>query len=103
MRIKRGDTKPDLVIDLTDNGLPLSLATAGSIRVIGRLNETTLFNDTAPTVNALNGVVTHRWLPAQTANTGRVLVEVEVTWGDLSVQTFPEVGYLLVQIDPDLG
>ncbi len=101
--IKRGDTKPDLVIGLTDNGLAVDLSTAVAVRVIAQRGGATLFIDTAPTLAALTGVVTHLWTATQTAAVGRIFIEVEVTWGDNSVQTFPDRGYLTVDVVPDLG
>lgn len=91
MRMFRGDLKPDLELTLTDGkpATPVDLTGATAIRVIGRKNSAVLF-DRAPTElsGAAEGVVVMEWQPADTAETGRVYVEVEVTWPGGKPQTF---------------
>ena len=101
MKMKRGDTRPDLVIKLTDNGLALDLTEAQQVRVVGRGVAT--FNDTTLDIDASSGTITRTWNPGETAKLGRILVEVEVTWGDSTVQSFPPDDFLTVDVVKDLG
>lgn len=86
MKMYRGDLKPDLVISCTDDGEPVDLTTAVTVRVIGVRNGVTVF-DRAVTGTA-DGKVTMEWQAADTAETGRILVEAEVTWPGDKPQTF---------------
>ena len=103
MRIKRGDKKPDLVIDCTNDGVPVNLTTATSVRVIAKRGLTTVFIDTAPTRDNVNGIVTHAWAGTETDTAGRLMCEVEVTWPSAKLQTFPAFGALPVDIEADLA
>ena len=86
MKLYRGDLKPDLVITLTDGDQPVDLSAATSVRIIGMRGSTLAF-DRTPT-STEGGVVTMEWLPEDTETTGRITVEVEVTWPGAKPQTF---------------
>ncbi len=103
MRIKRGDTLPALVINLTDGDVAVNLTSATAVKVIGKRGTVAAFTDTNPTRDNPAGKVTHTWLAAETAIAGRIAVEVEVTWPGGAPQTFPNSGYLVVTIVDDLG
>ncbi len=103
MRMKRNDTKPDLVITLTDNNVPIDLTAATSVRVIATHRGQLAFDDTSPTLDRPAGKVTHMWLATETALSGRIWFEVEVTWSGGAVQTFPTRGYLYADVVDDLG
>jgi hypothetical protein len=81
LTVKRGDTAPPLTLTLTDNDVPVDL-TGATVRVIG---------------------VVRPWAAVDTATVRDLTVEAEVTWPDLSVQTFPAEGSLTVRIVPDLA
>lgn len=108
MTLKRGDTQPVLRIALTDGitGLPVDLSAAVGIRVIGTRNTAALF-DRAPDPygpgEQVAGIVTMSWHAADTETTGVIEIEVEVTWVDTTIHTFPGSGSLRVQVEPDLG
>lgn len=89
MKMFRGDLKPDLTIDLTDGDTPVDLSTATSVRIIGMRGSELAF-DRTPT-SMTDGTVTMEWQTADTATTGRILVEVEVTWPGTKPQTFRPV------------
>jgi hypothetical protein len=101
LSLKQHDTAPTLTITCTDNGTPVDLTAAASVKVIGSLEGLVLFSDTA--TGDADGVVTRPWVAEDTDTAGTVLVEVEVTWPGGAVQTFPADGYLTVLILPDLG
>lgn len=92
----RGDLKPDLRIALTDGGTAVDLTTATAVKVIGQLDGSPLFSRAADSATA-DGVVTMSWQSADTATTGQIAVEVEVTWPGSKPQTFrpPEVIHVL--------
>jgi len=48
------------------------------------------------------GVFTYYWTAADTAQAGRMSAEVEVTFTDGKIQTFPTVGFERVIIEGDL-
>jgi hypothetical protein len=97
--MKRHDTAPPLIIDLTDgpDGLPVSLAGASRVRVLG-VGAATIDADTADRNTA--GSVTYQWQAADTGTVGVIAFEVEVTAGG-KVQTYPRDGFLFVCIVPD--
>lgn len=100
MKIYRGDLKPDLRITCLDGDAPVDLTVATSVKVIGVRDGVVLFNRAATTATAA-GVVTMLWQTADTAVTGVIEVEVEVTWSGAKPQTFrpPDV----VTVAPDLA
>lgn len=87
MKIHRGDLLPDLIITLTDNGVPVDLTGATSVHVIGIKNRTVVFNREA-TADA-EGSVTMVWEAADTSSTGTIKLQVRVVWPTSKPQTFP--------------
>lgn len=102
LMIKRGDTAPPLTLTLTDGGTPVDL-TGATVRVIAldRVGATVIDDDTLSGSDV--GVVVRPWQSADTATARQLTVEVEVTWPDTTVQTFPAAGTLTVRIVPDLA
>ena len=100
--MKRGDTKPDLSITLSDNGQVVDVSVATTIKVIASMNGAPVF--TLTVTGSSTGIVTMNWQPADTAIPGMLELEVEVAWPQpFAVQTFPASGRLRVSIEPDLG
>ena len=107
--LKQHDTKPDLVVTLTDD--QATFEQVASWRVIMRRGSDAAFIDDAPavvaddTVTPHTATITHTWQPSETdtATYPGMRVEVEATWPDGSIQTFPPSGYLSVVITPDLA
>ena len=100
--MKRGDTAPPLSVTLTDNGTPVDLTTATTIRVRAAMNGTPVFTHTVTGTN--QGVITMPWQATDTAIPGMLEIECEVTWPGTTapVQTFPADGRLRVNIEPDI-
>lgn len=106
--IKRGDTSPGLQVQLLDGDQPAQgLATASGVKLILRR-----YGSSTPVVSASmtvadqtlrQGWVSRPWQSADTAQAGDLRGEVEVTWGDGSVQTFPADSYFTVNVIDDLG
>lgn len=44
-----------------------------------------------------------QYMPADTDTAGRFEAEFEVTYADGAVETFPNDGFIVVQIGPDIG
>lgn len=108
LTIKQHDTKPDLVVTVTDD--EATFEQVASWRVLIKRSDQ-LFVDDAPEVVADDSVtphqavLTHQWAPTETDTKAYpgMSVEVEATWPDGSIQTFPPDGYLTVVVKPDLG
>ena len=103
--MKRGDLLPGFRAVLTDGitGDAVDLTTATSIRIIGLLNRVEIIDRAGTPSVPAEGVVTMDWQPADTANSGVLELEVEVTWPGGKIQTFPVNGYLTLHIRDDLG
>lgn len=94
--IKRGDTAPALRYALLPESVDLSGASVVFIMDgLGRAP--------ALVVEARPAVVQYDWQPGDTDRTGLHRAEFEVTYSDGSIETYPNAGYLLVQIAEDLG
>lgn len=98
--IKRGDTSPALRYAL----LPEALDLTGAVVVFNiRGADPILDRAKALIVTTSPPVVEYQWQPGDTDITGLHRAEFEVTWPDETVETFPNGGYLLINIVQDLG
>lgn len=100
MHIKRGDTAPALTLVCELDGQPADLSGA-TVRVIGKQGGGHTI-DTTVSGNA-QGEVVYQWLPADTETVGTYQFEVEVTWPDERVQTFPAHRQAVVYVVSDLA
>jgi hypothetical protein len=101
-KIKRGDRRPGVTITCKNGSQPANLTLATSLRLIGKLGSTKIID--RPVVGNADGtVVIDVWEISDTANPGKLQLEVEVIWADGTPQTFPGDRYLEVDIIPDLG
>jgi len=62
-----------------------------------------LVNGDAVVSDGENGTAYYAWNAEDTANAGSFKAEFEVTYTDGSIETFPNDGYITIEIDPDLG
>lgn len=99
--IKRGDLMPLLAGTLTDKDTPVDLSTAVVVRVLGYKDGVLVINRSV--TGSADGRFTMAWDPPDTATTGDILMEVEVTWPGAKPQTFPNGGYEVVRVVQDLG
>jgi hypothetical protein len=107
LTIKRGDTAPPYLVRLTyvaEDGTvtPVNL-TGAAVKVLGQGDTNGM-----PTINRAatgddQGEVRMDWQTGDTAVAGRFRTEIQVTFPDGSVLTFPADGYLDVVVVPDLG
>ena len=109
--IKRGDTYPFFQALLEDKNGPVDL-TGAEVRLLLKTKGTT------PTivVNQIMTIVTdqldnpdgpynveYEWAPADTASVQDLDGEIQVTWGDGEITSFPKTGFFSVSVTPDLG
>lgn len=94
--IKRGDTAPALRYALLPETVDLTGANVAFVMDgLGRLP--------AHVIEARPAVVQYDWRSGDTARAGLHRAEFEVTYSDGRIETYPNAGYLLVQIGEDLG
>lgn len=99
LEMRRGDLKPDLIVDLTDNDEPMDLSAATAVSIIAVRNGTQLFKREATSYST--GMATLEWEVGDTASPGTLTVEVEVIWPGPKPQTIRPNG--VVKVLPDLG
>lgn len=108
--IKQHDTTPPLPLHLTSTDpatkvtSDIDLSTATKVRVIiARGPGHTPIVDREIPDRPADGHLAYAWAAGETDVSGVFEVEVEITWGDGTVQTVPGGGYGRAQIVPDLG
>lgn len=102
--MKQNDTQPKMLASLKDGeGDPIDL-TSASVRFHMRtLTGTTVVDAAASIVTAATGLVRYDWQPADTAAIGSYQAEFEVTYSDTTIETFPNSGYIRVEITDDIA
>ncbi len=101
--LKRGDTSPalryrlDPAVNLAGASVVFNMRQRdGGAKIIDRV-AASITGDPA------DGVVGYDWEVTDTANAGRYEAEFEVTYSDGAVETFPNDGFIVVQINGDIG
>lgn len=109
-QIKRHDTTPPLPLHLTSLDpatkvtTDIDLSTATKVRVIiARSSGDTPIVDREVAARPADGRFELAWEPGDTDIDGTWQAEVEITWGDGTIQTAPGGGYATFKIVPDLG
>jgi hypothetical protein len=103
--VKQNDTSPAMLATLQDaNGSAIDL-TAASVRFHMRaIGSGTATVDAAATiVTAASGIVRYDWEASDTATIGSYQAEFEVTYADTTIETFPNDGYIRVEIKDDVA
>lgn len=102
--IKRGDTRQVIKAVLANDGVPVNLAGA-TVRFLMAAHRTgtLVINRAAHIEDAAGGEVWYIWQAGDTATAGLYQAEIEVTFPDGRVETYPNADYLMVNIVPDLG
>jgi hypothetical protein len=102
--IKQNDTVPSIRATLQNgNGDPVDLINATvrfHMRAIGS-NSTTV-DAAAVIVTAEAGIVQYNWIADDTDTIGSYQAEFEVTYPDSTVETFPNDGYVRIEIIDDI-
>lgn len=101
-KMKRGDTSPSIQYDITSSGANLvdALVVFNLVKADGEPVLTRV-----PALAVINGAQTllqYDW-PAGLEDSGKYIGEFEVTYGDNSVETFPNEDYIVVVVQRDLG
>jgi len=103
--IKQFDTSPTIGMNLqAADGSAVNIVNALDVRFHMRLQgELTLKVDArAGIIDAAGGVVKYDWFPEDTDTPGRYEAEIEITYTDGSVETFPNGGYEIVTVVDDI-
>ena len=103
-RIKTNDTSPKLSVTLTDAlGTPIGLAGCSARFHMKAFGASSLKIDAVADIeDVVNGIVEYSWQAGDTDTAGTYYGEIEVTYGDATVETFPNNGYFTVIIKEDL-
>ena len=103
--IKKNDTSPAFQAILKDGaGDPINLDGATVRFHMKTISGTTSVVDaSASIITASSGVVRYNWDALDTANAGSYQAEFEVTYPDAAVETFPNDGYIRVEIISDIA
>lgn len=102
--IKQSDTSPSLQATLKDAaGTAINLNGCTVKFHMKSLAGAVVINETMTIVNASGGVVKYDWQPADTDEAGTFYAEFQVTYSDLSVETFPNTGNIVIMIIPELN
>lgn len=102
--VKQNDTSPAMLATLQDadgNAVNVTGATVRfHMRAVG--SATVVVDEAATIVTALDGLVRYDWQAADTDTIGSYQAEFEVTYADATQETFPNDGYIRVEIIDDI-
>lgn len=102
-RIKTNDTSPKLAVTLEDAlGNPIGLAGCTARFHMKAFGASSLKIDAEVSIDDVNSIVEYSWQAGDTDTAGTYYGEIEVTYGDNSVETFPNSGYFTIIIKEDL-
>ena len=103
-RIKTNDTSPKLSVTLTDAlGTPIGLAGCSARFHMKAFGASSLKVDAVADIyDEDSGIVEYSWQVGDTDTAGTYYGEIEVTYGDATVETFPNNGYFTIIIKEDL-
>ena len=105
VKMKRGDTAPPFLGTLTDAvGDPVNLSGASARLLVRETRTRAVKVDAACLIpSPLEGSIRYDWTAADTDRAGVYDLEVQVTYGDGSVETFPNGGWVRLQILADIA
>lgn len=102
--IKQNDTSPALQATLQDYaGTAISLVGASVRFHMKGLDGSAAIDAPMVVINAAGGVVRYNWQVTDTDTFGTYKAEFEVTYSDLSVETFPNTDSIAIVITPELN
>lgn len=102
--IKQNDTQPRMLATLKDGDGDVIDLTDASVRFHMRSSAGTVVTDAAAViVTAASGLVRYDWSASDTQAVGTYQAEFEVTYADATIETFPNSGYIRVQIGDDIA
>lgn len=103
-RIKTNDTSPRLAVTLEDaNGVSVNITNASARFHMKAFGATTLKVDAPMAItDASGGTLQYSWVAEDTNTAGTYYGEVEVTYADNTIETFPNNSYFTIIIKEDL-
>lgn len=102
--LKRGDTSPALMAALQDDAGAAVDITGASVRFhMKAIGGAVKVDAAAVIVDPVAGEVQYSWAPEDTDTAGRFSAEIEVTYTDATVETFPNGENILIVIRDDLA
>lgn len=103
--IKQNDTSPSMLATLKDANNAVIDLTAASVRFhMRKISSSAVVVDNAATiVTADEGLVRYDWLADDTDTVGSYQAEFEVTYADSTIETFPNDGYIRVEVISDIA
>jgi hypothetical protein len=102
--IKQNDTQPRMLATLKDGDENVIDLTDATVRFHMRAVGGAVVTDAAAVVvTAASGLVRYDWSASDTEDTGSYQAEFEVTYADGTIETFPNNGYIRVQIGDDIA
>lgn len=103
--IKKNDTSPAIratllngsgsAVDVQDSTVRFHMRKIGSSQ--------TVIDEAAVLINATGGIVQYNWSDGDTDTVGTYQAEFEVTYADSTVETFPNSGYIAINIVGDIA
>lgn len=103
--IKRNDTSPAMLASLQDANADAVDLSGGSVRfhMWPISSQVVKVDANAVIVTAQQGEVRYNWQAADTDTIGSYQAEFEVTYSDGTIETFPNDGYIRVEIIKDIA
>jgi len=103
--IKQNDTSPAMLATLQDANANAINLTGTTVRFhMRRIGSSQILVDAAAiVVTPLQGLVRYDWTATDTESTGSFQAEFEVTYADETIETFPNDGYIRVEIADDIA
>jgi hypothetical protein len=102
--IKQSDTSPAIQATLQDsNAVPINLSGATIKLHMKLLGSDTVLEKDMTIVTPLSGIIRYDWQVGDTSVVGTYNAEFEVTYADLTVETFPNTGNIPIVIIPELN
>ena len=103
--IKQNDTRPAITATLIDGDGSLAALTGATVVFkMRKVGETSVTVNSSATVTSVdNAEVTYTWSASDTSTVGSYEGEFEVTYSSGGVQTFPNSGYIEIEIVDDIA
>jgi hypothetical protein len=103
-KLKKNDTSPILQTTITDAANNAVDLTGSSVRFhMKRYGASTAKVDAAATIyDEENGIVRYAWQSSDTDTGGSFIGEFEVTYSDGTIETFPNSGYIQIDVLDDI-
>lgn len=102
VNLKQNDTKVNIKATLSSESGTVDL-TDCTVRFLMSKRRVVKIDREAQIQDAVNGIVWFVFEQPDTSESGTFQAEFEVTFPDARIETFPNAGYILVNIQSDLG